>query len=190
MSTETPETPVASTPPTPENVAEMLTSGDNDYHDGNNWKPGLYADGNVLHIRITPYSEPDEDDLEDEPVKLDDVHFRAVVAEVPAHAVADKPVNLPADLARDLAYGDPGDSVEGYTVVANEHIDTRRWESVHRLVIRNERGEHFMDTYRRGLTEYQDNGPYEGERQATFTPVAPYFKVVTTWKAVKDGGTA
>src|SRR5690606_41953591 len=35
MSEITPETPVAATPPTPENVAEMLTSGDNDYHDGN-----------------------------------------------------------------------------------------------------------------------------------------------------------
>ena len=62
MSTETPETPVASTPPTPENVAEMLTSGDNDY-----------ADGNVVHIGITAYSEDGE--------KLPEVHFRAVVVE-------------------------------------------------------------------------------------------------------------
>src|SRR5690606_36616641 len=53
MSEITPKTPVPATPPTPENVAEMLTAGDNDYHDGNNWKPGLHAEGNVLHIRIT-----------------------------------------------------------------------------------------------------------------------------------------
>jgi hypothetical protein len=44
MSEITPETPVAATPPTPKNVAEMLTETDNDFHDGNNWKPGLYAE--------------------------------------------------------------------------------------------------------------------------------------------------
>lgn len=184
MSTDTPETPVAATPPTPENVAEMLTSGDNDYHDGNYWKPSLSASGNVVKIGIEPFAA-DEDGT-----RLPKVHFRAVVVQVPAYAVADKPVKLPADLARDLAYGDPGDSAEGYTVVANEHIDKRRWESVHRLVIRNERGEHFMDTYRRGLTEYQDSGPYEGEGQATFVPVEPHFKAVTAWTPAKDGGAA
>lgn len=73
MSTETPETPVASTPPTPENVAEMPTSGDNDYHDGNYWHPSIGADGNVVHIGITAYSEDGE--------KLPEVHFRAVVVE-------------------------------------------------------------------------------------------------------------
>jgi hypothetical protein len=193
MSEITPETPVAATPPTPKNVAEMLTETDNDFHDGNNWKPGLYAEGNVVHIRITPYSEPDEDDLDDEAVKLDDVHFCAVVAPVPAHAVAGKPVKLPADLACELAYGNPGDDMEGWTVVANDYIDKTRWTSTHRLVIRNEQGEHFMDTYRRGLTESQETSPYENEAQATFTPVAPSFKVVTTWKAAKSeqgGGAA
>lgn len=73
MSTETPETPVAATPPTPENVADMLTSGDNDYHDGNYWKPSIGADGNVVHIGITAYSEDGD--------RLPEVHFRAVVVE-------------------------------------------------------------------------------------------------------------
>jgi hypothetical protein len=73
MSTDTPETPVAATPPTPENVAEMLTAGDNDYHDGNYWKPSIGADGNVVHIGITAYSEDGE--------KLPEQHFRAVVVE-------------------------------------------------------------------------------------------------------------
>ncbi|MEV0994601.1 hypothetical protein [Nonomuraea sp. NPDC050202] len=73
MSTETPETPVAATPPTPESVAEMLTSGDNDYHDGNYWHPSIGADGNVVHIGITAYSEDGD--------KLPEVRFRAVVVE-------------------------------------------------------------------------------------------------------------
>ncbi|MER6575772.1 hypothetical protein [Nonomuraea sp. NPDC001023] len=79
MSEITPEK-VAATPPTPANVAEMLTSGDNDYHDGNEWKPGMSARGNVVHIRITPYTEP-SDDINEETVALPDVHFRAVVVE-------------------------------------------------------------------------------------------------------------
>jgi hypothetical protein len=187
MSTETPETPVAATPPTPANVAEMLTSSDNDYHDGNYWHPSIGAVGNVVHIGITAYAD-DEDGT-----KLPEQHFRAVVVPVPAHAVADKPVKLPADLACELAYGNPGDDMEGWTVVANDYIDKTRWTSTHRLVIRNEQGEHFMDTYRRGLTESQETSPYENEAQATFTPVAPSFKVVTTWKAAKSeqgGGAA
>lgn len=70
----------AATPPTPENVAEMLTSGDNDYHDGNDWKPGLSAHGSVVSIRVTPYAEARED-LDWVPERLPDVHFRAVVVE-------------------------------------------------------------------------------------------------------------
>lgn len=73
MSTDTPETPVASTPPTPENVAEMLTMGDNDYHDGNYWHPSIGADGNVVHIGVTAYSEDGD--------KLPEQQFRAVVVE-------------------------------------------------------------------------------------------------------------
>ncbi|WP_068924955.1 hypothetical protein [Planobispora rosea] len=52
----------ATTPPTPENVAEMLTSGDNDYHDGNDWHLGISSADNVVHITITPYTE-DGDEL-------------------------------------------------------------------------------------------------------------------------------
>ncbi|SET51696.1 hypothetical protein [Nonomuraea wenchangensis] len=74
MSDITPEK-VAATPPTPENVAEMLTMGDNDYHDGNYWHPSIGAAGNVVHIGITPYADDDEG------TKLPEVHFRAVVVE-------------------------------------------------------------------------------------------------------------
>lgn len=62
------------TPPTPENVAEMLASGDNDYHDGNDWWPSISADGSVISIGITPVG----DDYE---TKLPKVPFRAVVVE-------------------------------------------------------------------------------------------------------------
>jgi hypothetical protein len=179
MSTETPETPVAATPPTPENVAEMLTAGDNDYHDGNYWHPSIYAEGNVVHIGITAYADDDEG------TKLPEVHFRAVVVEVPAYSVAAEPVTLPVETARELAYGYAGDDIDGWTVVVNEYVATTRWSSTHRLVIRNEAGEHFADIYRRGLTENQERRPYEDVVTATFSPVVPRIKVVTEWEAAQ-----
>lgn len=83
----------AATPPTPENVAEMLTSGDNDYHDGNYWHPSIGADGNVVHIGITAYSEDGD--------KLPKVHFRAVVVEGTA-----TPIVLPSGAKPAVVRGD------------------------------------------------------------------------------------
>jgi hypothetical protein len=64
---------VAATPPTPENVAEMLTSSDGVHHDGNVWDRSIGSSGNVVGITITPYSEDGDE--------LDEVHFVAVVVE-------------------------------------------------------------------------------------------------------------
>ena len=173
----------AITPPTPENVAEMLTSGDNDYHDGNDWWPSLSRDGNVVRIGIEPVGQDYE-------TKLPEVHFQALVVEAPSVSTATANVVLDVPTARELAYSDPGDSIDGWTVVAKEEIDHSRWESIHQLVIRNEAGEHFSDTFRCGLTERQDTGPYEYETKATFTPVVPKFKVVTEWVSAKAAQTA
>lgn len=113
---------------------------------------------------------------------------RIEAREPAACPVASEPVTLTVELARELAYSDSGDTIDGWTVVAKEYLESRRWESLHWLVIRNEAGQHFADTYRLGLTERQDTGPYEYETTATFTPVAPTVKVVTEWKAVQKGG--
>ncbi|MEV1245169.1 hypothetical protein [Nonomuraea sp. NPDC049750] len=102
--------------------------------------------------------------------------------------VASEPVELAAELARDLASGDPGYTEDGWTVVANEHIEKQRWEPLHWLVIRNDAGQHFADTYRKGLTESQDTRPYEYATKATFTPVVPTVKVSIEWKAAQKGG--
>lgn len=64
---------IAITVPTPEKIAESLTSGDNEYHDGHDWWESLTAKGNVVHIGITPTTEDGE--------KLPKQHFRAVVVE-------------------------------------------------------------------------------------------------------------
>lgn len=78
----------AVTPPTPENVAEMLTDGDNEYHDGHHWDLSLTSVDNVVNICVTPY---DVDDSE----MLAPVRFRAVVVEgEEAPIVLDPPAEL------------------------------------------------------------------------------------------------
>ncbi|MEV8639247.1 hypothetical protein AB0395_47090 [Streptosporangium sp. NPDC051023] len=160
------------TPPTPENVAEMLTSDYHDYHNGNDWWPSISADGPVISVGITPVG----DDYE---TKLPETHFQAHVFQVdPELPIASEPVYLDPDDARELTYERPGEGFDGWTVVANEPIDTTRWKSHHRLVIRNEAGEHFAATYSKGLTEQQEARPWDCEETARFDPVARRIRVV------------
>ncbi|MEU8378701.1 hypothetical protein [Streptosporangium sp. NPDC048865] len=86
----------AITPPTPKNVADLLTEGDHDYHDGNEWSPSVSATGNVISIGITPVGEDDEE--------LPEVHFRAVVVEGDeTPIVLERPVEL------GMSWNDGGD---------------------------------------------------------------------------------
>lgn len=173
MSEITPEK-VADTPPTVERIASLLTETDSDPWEDYYWMVLTRAVGNVVEIGIEPSAA--------DGTRLAEVHFRAEVVAVPTYSVATEPVTLPAEMARELAYGHRGDDIDEWTVVANEYVGTTRWSSTHRLVIRNEAGEHFADTYSRGLTESQEKRPYEDASTATFTPVAPTFRVVTEWK--------
>jgi len=162
----------AITPPTPERVADLLAGGDNDYHDGNDWWPSISTTGNVVDIAITPVGEDYE-------TKLPKVHFQAHVFQVtPAPPVAAEGVELAADIARELAYTSVGKAYEGWTVVEREDIDTTRWKSHHWLVIRNEQGQHYGANYSKGLTEYQDTRPWEGDTIACFEAVSRQTTVV------------
>lgn len=175
MSTETPEQ-VALTPPTPELIAESLTEGDHDYHDGNDWWPSITADGNVVRIGITPVGTHYE-------TKLPEVHFEAHVFKVePSPPVASEPVELTVEDARDLAFVDVGDGFDGWTVVDHRQTGSSRWRSSHRLVIRNEAGEHFAAYYRKGLTENQHEAPWEYDKVARFEPVERRVRVVQSYE--------
>jgi len=99
--------------------------------------------------------------------------------------VAAEPVVLDRMDARELAYTSVGESYAGWTVVANEEVDHGRWESHHRLIVRNEAGEHFAAWYSKGLTEYQDTRPWEYETEARFEPVQRRVKVVEQVEWVK-----
>jgi len=82
----------AITPPTPENIADFLTSADNSFHEGLNGWPSLSADNAVLAVKVTPTDE-DEGNA---------VDFRAVVAPVSEDGMSNGPLNI---------IGPPGDRV-------------------------------------------------------------------------------
>ena len=102
---------------TPESVADMLTSGDNDFHDGNDWYQSISATGNVVSIGVTPHDEEGE--------KLPEVHFRAVVVEGDrAPIVAARPDVDDHTAVQGPRFGeDAGESIQnGWSVGATNHV--------------------------------------------------------------------
>lgn len=63
----------AITLPTPENVAGILATDDNGFHDGSGWYTRISADGAVVSIEVEP--------LDKDGNPADKAHFRAVVVE-------------------------------------------------------------------------------------------------------------
>lgn len=165
---------IAATPPTPERAAKSLAYGYDRGNVGyidNHVVCETTTSGNVVTIAITPADDDGE--------QREKTYFEAhVFLDEAATPVATNPVELPAGDAQRLANMDAGGTHLGWTVAVNEYIEKQRWESIHRLVIRNEAGQHYSDTYRRGLTESQDTGPWEYEDVATFTPVERRTRVV------------
>ena len=79
-------------------------------------------------------------------------------------------LTLTGEESRDLVYSE-ADPVLGLEVEANEQIDTNRWSSIHRLVVKDKDGKLWAATYSKGLTEYQDERPFEDQAEVTFREV-------------------
>jgi hypothetical protein len=71
-----------------------------------------------------------------------------------------------------------------YTVL-DEITELSRWNSHHRLVFRYE-DVYYETTYQVGLTEYQDQTPWDGEAIVECFVVEPYEKIVVDYRAVKN----
>ena len=84
-------------------------------------------------------------------------------------------LNVPRDLARDIAVcgnkdadltgweGNPGNLVK---VIENRPTgEQNRWSSIHELVIQTDDGRIWKRLYTEGLTEYQDERPFDMEGQ-------------------------
>jgi hypothetical protein len=91
-------------------------------------------------------------------------------------------VKLTAEQARELTWGISNPEL-GLTVESNEQIDSRRWVSVHMLVLRDKAGKLWAAYYEQGLTEMQDIMPFEDMEEVHFFPVEQ--RVKTTYVYVK-----
>lgn len=84
------------------------------------------------------------------------------------------------ETAQGLAYGDFDDSI--WKVIENQIISTSRWNGHYDLIVqRLSDGKFFKSWYTKGLTESQDNDPYEyGE--AKFKEVFPIEKTIIVYE--------
>lgn len=79
--------------------------------------------------------------------------------------------------ARRMVYED----LEDFEVIEDSIYDTTRWSEQHEVVVKRESdGKFFAGTYQRGLTEYQDEQPFE-YTDPDFIEVKPIEKTITVY---------
>lgn len=86
-----------------------------------------------------------------------------------------------------------GSTSDGVTAVElhREQAGSLRWCSIHHLVFRApDDGRAYLVTYLRGLTERQDQDPWDGEGEVAIHPAEPYEETVTRWRVAKPAGDA
>ncbi len=79
-------------------------------------------------------------------------------------------MRLTREQAQGLAWNE-ADPEWGLTVELNEQVDNLRWSSVHRLIVEDGAGKFWEATYTQGLTENQDERPFEYETEVEFREV-------------------
>lgn len=84
---------------------------------------------------------------------------------------------FPKDDLRELTWASVGQGFNGYELVAIEDQGTSRWSSHHRMIFRHD-GELWAARYSKGLTEVQDEQPFEYS-DAIATKVTAVEKVIT-----------
>lgn len=70
-----------------------------------------------------------------------------------------------------------------YSSIYNEQVDTSRWSEVREIVFPFE-GKFYRTSYSKGLTENQDESPWEYETDVECQEVELVEKIVKVWKAV------
>lgn len=69
-----------------------------------------------------------------------------------------------------------------YEIISDEVVDTRRWSADHEIIIKRlSDGKFFADGYSVGLTEMQDESPYEYS-DPDFTEVFAVEKTIIVYK--------
>jgi hypothetical protein len=87
-------------------------------------------------------------------------------------------LQLTKEEAQAIVYEDTND----YETISDEVVGKRRWSSDHEIVIKRiSDGKFFSDYYSRGLTEMQDESPYEYS-EPDFTEVFQVEKTIITYE--------
>jgi hypothetical protein len=90
-------------------------------------------------------------------------------------------IEVPREIARELAYSQPYETVGDYIVTENQFVDTTRWGTLSDLVVSYDYA-YWRATYEQGATEYQDFGPFEDEGETvTFHRVVAIPQVTVQW---------
>lgn len=62
-------------------------------------------------------------------------------------------------------------------------VDTSRWSIEYEAIVQHE-GKHYRVFYSRGATEYQDEQPFEYDKEVELTEVHQVEKLVKVWENV------
>ena len=85
-------------------------------------------------------------------------------------------IKFTGEEARTIVYEDS----EDFKVIQDDILETSRWSELHKIVVQQISTSKFFDSiYSRGLTEQQDEQPYEYEDEVEFYEVYP-ISVITT----------
>lgn len=71
-------------------------------------------------------------------------------------------------------------------VVKDDLVETNRWSEIHDVVFLYD-DTYYRTSYSQGLTEYQDERPFEYETEIVAIEVRQVEKTVKVWEAVQDG---
>lgn len=86
-------------------------------------------------------------------------------------------IHFSRDTMRNVLWGEEG------RIIADKIEDTSRW-SVHHKLIFELNGQTYMTYYSEGATEYQDERPWEYEKEVECFPVELVEKTVKVWEPI------
>lgn len=90
-------------------------------------------------------------------------------------------LEVTAEAAREIVWG----SDSRFEVVKDDIVDTRRWSEDHRVVVRRKSDEKlFIGNYSTGLTEMQDESPFEYS-EPDFVEAEAYETLVVKYRVKK-----
>jgi hypothetical protein len=70
-------------------------------------------------------------------------------------------------------------------VIEDDITSTQRWSEIHEVIFKHD-GKHYRTTYSQGLTEYQDERPFEHDTVIECVEVHEVEKIVKAWEPVED----